>query len=148
MLKKPIKKIVICDIDGTIADNEHRQELLNSYKDWDKFFLAMKDDKPIMKVIDLIKQKQIEGKYISFITGRPERYREMTLDWLKEYFKFKFSLYMRKDNDSRSKLISKKELFENNFKTASVDCCIDNDQELLKMWKEMGLNCVDANKLL
>ena len=89
MLKKPIKKIVICDIDGTIADNEHRQELLNSYKDWDKFFLAMKDDKPIMKVIDLIKQKQIEGKYISFITGRPERYREMTLDWLKEYFKFK-----------------------------------------------------------
>ena len=103
MSKEPRKRIVICDIDGTIANNDHRQNLLNTYDDWDKFFLAMKDDKPIKKVINLIKKKQIEGKDINFITGRPERYRNITLTWLHEQFKFKFNLFMRKDNDRRNK---------------------------------------------
>lgn len=148
MSKESMKKIVICDIDGTIANNDHRQDLLNTHDDWDNFFLAMMDDKPIEKVINLVKEKKIEGKDINFITGRPERYREMTLTWLKQHFKFNFSLFMRKDNDRRSKLISKKEIFETNFKKSSIDCCIDNDQELLKMWKKIGLQCIDANKLL
>ena len=62
MSKESMKKIVICDIDGTIANNDHRQDLLNTHDDWDNFFLAMMDDKPIEKVINLVKEKKIEGK--------------------------------------------------------------------------------------
>ena len=38
--------------------------IARTYKDWDKFFLAMKDDKPIMKVIDLIKHL-LQGRTLS-----------------------------------------------------------------------------------
>ena len=36
------KRIVICDIDGTIADNSHRQHYLLGKKDWKKFFRLQK----------------------------------------------------------------------------------------------------------
>tara|TARA_Y200000002_G_C22620649_1_gene638014 strand:+ start:1254 stop:1370 length:117 start_codon:yes stop_codon:yes gene_type:complete len=35
------KKIVICDIDGTIANNDHRQYFLEGKKDWDGFFSSL-----------------------------------------------------------------------------------------------------------
>ena len=34
------KKIVICDIDGTIANNDHRQHFLEGKKDWDGFLIV------------------------------------------------------------------------------------------------------------
>jgi hydroxymethylpyrimidine pyrophosphatase-like HAD family hydrolase len=67
-----MSKIVLCDIDGTVANNDHRQHLLKEFKDWDKFFAALIDDKPIPKVIDLIKKYNLDGQKICFITGRPE----------------------------------------------------------------------------
>ena len=33
-----MSKIVLCDIDGTIANNDHRQHYLEGKKDWDGFF--------------------------------------------------------------------------------------------------------------
>jgi 2-hydroxy-3-keto-5-methylthiopentenyl-1-phosphate phosphatase len=44
------KKIVICDIDGTIANNDHRQHFLEGKKDWDGFFSSLSEDKPILKL--------------------------------------------------------------------------------------------------
>jgi len=35
------KKIVICDIDGTTANNDHRQHFLEGKKDWDGFFSSL-----------------------------------------------------------------------------------------------------------
>ena len=39
-----MSKIVLCDIDGTVANNDHRQHLLRNYKDWDKFFSKLSED--------------------------------------------------------------------------------------------------------
>ena len=53
---------------------------------------------------------------------------------------------MRKNTDRRSKLITKKEMFEQNFNKEHIDCIIDNDKDLLKMWEEMDIATIDANK--
>ncbi|MDC0072332.1 hypothetical protein OAK06_04025 [Gammaproteobacteria bacterium] len=141
------KKIVICDIDGTIANNDHRQHLLEGFKDWDKFFDQMSLDKPINPVINLVKKMQKEGNEIAFLTGRPERYRPNTTKWLKKYFYFNFSLTMRKDDDTRNKLEIKNELFQENFSSSQIECCLENDLSLVKLWKELGLRVIDANKV-
>ena len=65
-MPKEIKKI-ICDIDGTIADNNHRQSLLNN-NNWDKFFLEMKNDLPIYPVINKVIDEFQDGKEIIFLT--------------------------------------------------------------------------------
>ena len=42
---------VICDIDGTIADNSHRQHYLEGKRDWKSFFEGIENDKPILKIL-------------------------------------------------------------------------------------------------
>ena len=79
------KRIVICDIDGTIADNSHRQHYLLGKKDWKNFFLAIDKDKPILKILKKIECLYQDGFQIIFVTGRPEEYRELTQKWLKKY---------------------------------------------------------------
>jgi len=141
-MHKEIKKI-ICDIDGTIADNNHRQSLLNN-NNWDKFFLEMKNDLPIYPVINKVIDEFRDGKEIIFLTGRPSNYEKETNEWLKKYFTFEYKLVMRRENDRRNKLIVKKELFLNNFSVNEIDYVIDNDAELLHQWKELGLRALDA----
>ena len=141
-MPKEIKKI-ICDIDGTIADNNHRQSLLNN-NNWDKFFLEMKNDLPIYPVINKVMDESRDGNEIIFLTGRPSNYEKETNEWLKKYFTFEYKLVMRRENDRRNKLIVKKELFLNNFSVNEIDYVIDNDAELLHQWKELGLKALDA----
>ena len=134
--------IILCDIDGTIADNSHRQHFLEGKKDWDGFFSELVNDLPIQIIIDKVIQEQANGKEIVFLTGRPERYRYSTTLWLKEYFNFEFKLLMRKDGDRRNKLEIKKEIFEKNFKPDDIYCVFENDYDLIKMWEGLTLETI------
>tara|TARA_B100001093_G_C26675757_1_gene948214 strand:+ start:448 stop:810 length:363 start_codon:yes stop_codon:yes gene_type:complete len=109
-------------------------------KDWDGFFSEMHLDKPIYQIINKIKILKNSGNEIVFLTGRPEKYRLITENWLKKYFSFEINLLMRKDNDRRNKLEIKKELFIQNLKSSEIECCFENDLELLELWEEMGLS--------
>ena len=77
-----MKKIILCDIDGTIANNDHRQHFLQGKKDWDGFFSELINDEPIIRIIKKINAYHDEGKNIIFLTGRPERFRYSTTLWL------------------------------------------------------------------
>ena len=140
--------IILCDIDGTVANNDHRQHFLEGKKDWDGFFSELVNDLPIQIIIDKVIQEQVSGKEIVFLTGRPERYRNSTTLWLKEYFYFEFKLLMRNDSDQRNKLKIKKEIFENNFHPDEIFCVFENDKELIKLWKTLDLNVLDANEFI
>ena len=142
------KKIVICDIDGTIANNDHRQHFLEGKKDWEGFFSELHKDKPIFEIIDKVNSLENEGYKIYFLTGRPEKYRIQTKDWLKKYFSFNLKLIMRGDRDKRNKEQVKKELFFSNFKPEEVLCCFENDEGLIKMWKKINLKVINVNKII
>ena len=141
-----MSNIILCDIDGTIANNDHRQHFLEGKKDWDGFFSELINDKPIPEIINQIKEYHSSGNKIIFLTGRPERYRKQTLLWLLEYFDFELNLLMRKNKDKRNKLIIKKEMFELNFNVKDIFLIFENDEELISMWKDVGANVFDINK--
>ena len=54
------KKTIIFDVDGTIADVEHRRHLVNGDKgfkpDWNAFRKATEDDTPVQWVCDIAKR--------------------------------------------------------------------------------------------
>ncbi|MDA9259619.1 hypothetical protein OAD37_04495 [Gammaproteobacteria bacterium] len=143
-----MSKIVLCDIDGTIANNDHRQHLLKEYKDWDLFFSKLDLDEPIKEIIKIVNEYAKQGMIIYFVTGRPMRYELKTKDWLKKFFKFKINLIMRNNNDSRNKFLIKEELFSKNFQREDIQVCIENDPELCKLWESFGLNVINVNDLL
>jgi acid phosphatase class B len=140
-----MKNIILCDIDGTVANNDHRQHFLEGKKDWDGFFSELINDKPIYPIIDIVKKEYLDGKKIVFLTGRPEKYRYSTKLWLREYFDFDSEIYMRNNDDKNNKLKVKREIFNLNFNKRQILYCIDNDYDLLKQWEEMGLKIIDAN---
>lgn len=139
-----MRKIILCDIDGTIANNDHRQHFLEGKKDWDGFFSELINDKPIFPIINKVIEEHNTGKEIVFLTGRPEKYRSLTTEWLKKYFDFEIRLLMRKKNDRRNKLIIKEELVEEQFKYNEIKLIIDNDKELINMWKGKKVSVLDA----
>ncbi len=140
-------EIIICDIDGTVSNNDHRQHLLKNKKNWHSFFILSYLDEPILKIIDEINVLESQDKKIFFITGRPEKYRKITEDWLKKYFKFEIKLFMRKNNDLRNKVEIKKEIFEKHFKRKGIFCVFENDPDLCKLWKDKNLRVREVTKL-
>ncbi len=134
-----MKDIILCDIDGTIADNSHRQDLLKNFKDWDSFFSEMGNDKPIKAIIKKINDDFERGSKIIFITGRPERYREKTFKWLSKYFNFSIEILMRNDDDKRNKVIVKEEMLSKFKKGQNIVKVYENDPDLIKLWKKNKL---------
>ena len=143
-----MSKIVLCDIDGTIANNEHRQHYLEDKKDWEGFFSEIINDSPIIPVIKKINEEFEKGNNIIFVTGRPERYRYSTNLWLKENFYFDYELLMRKNGDQRNKEIVKNEIFQKYLKAKDIILCIDNDKSLLKQWNELGLKTLNPEEII
>lgn len=75
--------LIVCDLDGTLSDCQGRQHLAAS-KDWDGFHELMHQDPPHAHVLTMLKTYIAAGHGVTFMTGRPEEFRETTVDWLDE----------------------------------------------------------------
>lgn len=134
---------ILVDIDGTIADNSHRQHFVSGVeKDWPRFFAAMGDDQVIHPVANLVKDLWRSNRVI-LCTGRPAEYRVATISWLQRHFIPFTELYMRKSGDHRPDDIVKKELYDQMLADGhSPKLVIDDRTSVVKMWRELGLVCL------
>ena len=89
----------IFDLDGTIANCKHREHLAQA-KQWDEFHALCLKDEPILPIVDLLKACSVRAKIV-LMTGRNERYREWTMDWIfeKDLATYVHDLQMRPDDD-------------------------------------------------
>ena len=114
----------IFDIDGTIADGSQRLHFILPPKqditceadldkiapDWESFYKDCVNDKPIAPTIDILRALHEHGAKIIFVTGRPRKYMNETLQWLQKYAcKPVDGLFMRKDGDHRPDYFIKKD---------------------------------------
>ena len=87
VLPEPIDNVetVIFDIDGTLADIEHRRHFVEGKKkDFDAFNAAMVNDTPNEPIVDLLHMclGRFDLTQVIFCTGRMEQYREVTRNFL------------------------------------------------------------------
>lgn len=140
-----MNKIVIFDIDGTIADCSHRQAYVQGKKkDWKKFFGAADDDEPIRGILHILdavwKQRNCR---IVFCTGRPESMRPRTLRWFEKHGILYDELMMRKEGDFRQDADVKKEMLVQLGKE-NVLFVIDDRKQVVEMWRREGLLCLQC----
>lgn len=141
--------VVLCDIDGTISDLEHRKHYVEQTpKDWKGFFGQMHLDPVRNDVRKMLIQYYNEGKAIIFMSARPEDYKEVTLKWLEDnLLSFAYTLIMRRTNDSRPDTEVKKDLLEQHFPDSEViHVVIDDRPSVIRLWRGMGLNVIDVGK--
>ena len=138
---------IVCDIDGTISDRRHRLKHLEGKKDWKAFFEEMHKDPPIKEVIKQIEKYAQQRKNIVFVTGRPEEYRKTTEKWINEHLNLaNFTLIMRETKNYESDLSLKKRILKDSLLDLNILKVYDDREELIQMWRESGLECVDCTK--
>lgn len=148
-LVKPKKKWVLCDIDGTVANLEHRLHYVKGEgkKDWRGFFSEMEKDTLIQNTHNMLELLSKDGYEIIFVSARPEDYRTVTEDWLKANITVPwYTLIMRKKGDSREDSIVKKQILDTYFDKSDIHCVIDDRPRVLRMWEEQGLEVIDAGE--
>lgn len=119
------KYVYIFDIDGVLADIDHRMEFLRN-KDYEKFYSdeEMIKDREIRSGIELLrnlKRSRRDNTEIVFATGRPEKTRRITKTWLWNNLQELDNLYMRKDGDYRPSDIVKVEQVSKILEDLKID---------------------------
>lgn len=141
-------KTVIFDIDGTLADCQHRRHHVEKEpKDWDSFFREdlVLQDAVIEPVRDLY-VSLVHDFYVVLATGRSEDHRRITQQWLREAGMVQHEkLYMRAAGDRRHDYVVKEEILAqikaDGFNPFLV---IDDRKSVVEMWRKNGLVCLQA----
>jgi len=140
----------IVDIDGTVADTSHRQYALKALPgdkpDWELFFNLAAQDKPIPHMWTLFNDLYRVGVTFIYASGRPERLRKLTVDWLDRHdFPMPDNLYMRADGDRRDDAIVKAEILGQIYRDGyKPTMAFDDRDRVVKMWREHGIPCAQV----
>lgn len=122
----------VFDLDGTLADCRHRQDLANA-GEWDQFNSLCDKDGVWKKTADLFRTLQSDGGRMAIATGRSRQYILKTQNWLADKNLMPDILIMRPENDFRSdfevKLDLARELYGSLEVAAEHCCCWFDDRE-------------------
>ncbi len=138
---------VIFDLDGTLADRRHRLHFLEGKKDWKNFFDKMNLDPPVNAVFQKLFSHYYDNHKIIILTGRPEEYRDTTNNWLKEnnVEAFMYEMFMRESKNYESDITLKRRIFETKLNQYSVIKAYEDNADLIKLWKEKGIEVEDCS---
>lgn len=141
--------MIVFDIDGTLSIVGDRLKYLEQEpKDWDSFYEACDKDEVNFFVAFLCRQIMIPKRYkIAFVTGRPERVRKKTINWLSRYNLWEDNtrrcrLLMRPDEDHRHDTIVKPELIKDI--SHEVNMIFEDRNSMVKKWRELGYTCLQV----
>ena len=149
-LSSALPPAIICDLDGTLADNSHRSPYDASTADQDKVNESVES---LLRLIMTSHDGDNLDINIIFLSGRDSKYREVTnrflkkIRWLHQGPSGNFSLYMRVEGDTRKDYIVKKELYEQHIKQRyNVLFWLDDRNQVVDMVrKELSLPCFQVN---
>lgn len=140
------EKVVVCDLDGTLCDIEHRRHFVQQEpKDWKGFFGAIEHDAVRTEVSDRL--FQLAGEHsakVVLVSARPETCRVDTEAWLEWVWQKPYDLLiMREAGDRRPDTEVKSEIFVKYLKNLYIVRVLDDRPSVIRMWREKGLEVED-----
>lgn len=134
--------LVVFDIDGTLANIEHRLDYVRSKpKNWKAFDAGIPNDKVNEQVKEVFTSMMFRNDIV-LASGRNERSRKATEDWLWEnHIRGYQKLYMRKADDFRSDDIVKQEILDQIVIDygKKPDMVFDDRPRVVRMWRDNGI---------
>lgn len=145
-------KLVLFDLDGTLANLEHRQNWLHQTpKNWDAFAKGVSRDKPIMPVINMTNHLFDAGYYIIIVSGRDSgpsnAYLNESVDWLNEHGVAFDEIFMRKHRDyTPDDDLKRAWLREIRRDLGEPAFVFDDRARVCRMWVEEGVFVFDVSQ--
>jgi len=141
------RPLAVIDVDGVVADVRHRLGFLRQRPgDWDAFFAAATADPPLPQGVDLVLGLAAEHDVV-WLTGRPERSRADTEEWLLAQGLPVETLRMRPDDDRRSARFFKRAELRRLARTRRVAVVVDDDPAVVTLLQDDGWPVVHADWL-
>jgi hypothetical protein len=153
-----MKSWIICDIDGTLANYSHRRHLIQLQgvedkpveekrkMDWDGFHAASIHDPIFPDVVALLAISRLASKQICLMTGRPEKYRAITEQWLRNRQIGYDKLLMRSTGDFRSDVDVKRDLYQYFFQPREALFVLEDRDKVVEMWRKLNVTCLQVRK--
>lgn len=145
-LKQPVEKLIqnsalpktiICDLDGTLAKIDGRSP-----------YDAEKCEQDLLNegVASIVKSYYKSGYTILLVSGREDKFKPQTENWLKTHNIEYHQLIMRKSLDMRKDSIVKREIFDNHIKNNYyIEFILDDRNQVVDMWRDLGLTCLQVD---
>lgn len=136
-----MKQAIIFDIDGTLADHKNRLKYIKQKpKKWDLFFSESINDKPLPHIKIIYDALKKAGKYYLIImTGRPNKYKEITIEWLQKNGFDYDKLFMRPTNNFKQNLEMKEILLQKIMQYYEVVFAFDDDEKVIELYKKYNI---------
>jgi len=133
---KDLPSVVICDLDGTLA-------LFGDNNPYDRNFLEDKVNSSVYSILDKFSK---DGIKIILVSGRNNKYRLQTEEWLRENGISYDELHMlRNDGDNRKDIIIKQETYDQHIKDKyNVIFILDDRGQVVQYWRSIGLTCLQV----
>ncbi|MBI4179350.1 hypothetical protein HY522_08015 [bacterium] len=140
--------MLICNIDGTIADNGHRRrERADGTFDWDYFLRPdlISQDRSFPYCREVLNRLGARHPLI-LLSGREERFRSITRSWLAEQgLPAPSKLYLRADGDRRSSTEFKSDILSRIVEHAhEAVSFVDDNEEMEDVCSRFGVRLLRA----
>ncbi|MEU9984363.1 hypothetical protein [Streptomyces sp. NPDC050856] len=138
------RPLAVFDLDNTLSDARHRQRFLERRpRDWDAFFAAAPQDPPLAPGVALCLEAAATCEVV-YLTGRPERCRRDTLEWLAAQGLPDGRVHMRRDQDRRPARVTKLELLRRLGDGRDIRMLVDDDELVCDAAERAGFPVVRA----
>ncbi|MFD9532901.1 hypothetical protein [Streptomyces sp. NPDC060010] len=139
------RPLAVFDIDNTLADTDHRQHFLERRpRDWAGFFGAAPADPPLARGVALAVESAADCEVV-YLTGRPERCRADTAEWLNRHGLPEGRLWMRGNQDRRPARTTKLEVLRRLARDRDVRMLVDDDELVCQAARAAGFRVVLAD---
>lgn len=146
-----MERIIICDLDGTLCNCDHRIHLAKQ-KRWDEYNAACVDDPVYEDIANILRNLASKRTKVYIVTGRDKKFKEQTNDWLFLNDIPYDRLYMREEGDRRSDFIIKEEILMRDIYAGGwkdkpdIWFVLDDRQSVVDMWRNNQLRCLQVQK--
>lgn len=165
------QKVVIFDVDGTLADSDERATWLNvckvckeriinhtagnhipipGGKNHSAYFKGIDKDKPNVTVIQWAQRCFYGGYYVIIVSGRPaDIASDPTVEWLRRYGVQYEHIFMRPGREFKDDTLVKQDILDRILKwipKEQILFTVDDRPRVIRMWKANGLTCYDVGK--
>jgi predicted kinase len=136
--------LVLVDMDGTLADCEHRRHhVAGRNKNWMAFFKGCSEDPPVDFVVRWVREIKRDPTYkVLIVSGRPTDISGIaTEEWLARHDVPYDHLLMRNMHDTRADTIVKEEIL-NLLPKEQIQFVIDDRNVVVEMWRKHKLRVI------
>jgi hypothetical protein len=133
------RPLAVIDLDGVVADVRHRlHHIEGDDRDWASFFAGIPGD-PLLAEGAAVAERLAADHDVLYLTGRPERSRADTEQWLTRHGLPRGELVMRRDRDRRPARVTKIALLDR-FVAAGrvVGVVVDDDPKVCAAMRNRG----------